>query len=40
MANGGKVNEYQLQAVMGHRDARSTREYVQGVTGLIKGIWD
>jgi integrase len=40
MANGGKVNEYQLQAVMGHRDARSTREYVQGVAGLIKGIWD
>jgi integrase len=40
MANGGKVNEYQLQAVMGHRDPRSTREYVQGVAGLIKGIWD
>jgi integrase len=40
MANGGKVNEYQLQAVMGHRDARSTKEYVQGVAGLIKGIWD
>jgi integrase len=40
MANGRKVNEFQLQAIMGHRDPRSTREYVQGVAGLIKGIWD
>jgi hypothetical protein len=39
-ANGGRVNEYQLQAVMGHRDARSTRIYAQGVAGLIKRLWD
>jgi integrase len=40
LANSGRVNEYQLQAVMGHRDSRSTRIYVQGVAGLIKGLWD
>jgi integrase len=40
LANGGKVNEYQLQSVMGHKDPRSTRIYVQGVAGLIKGLWD
>jgi type 1 fimbriae regulatory protein FimB len=40
LANSGKVNEYQLQSVMGHRDPRSTQEYVQGVAGLIKGLWD
>jgi type 1 fimbriae regulatory protein FimB len=40
LANSGRVNEYQLQAVMGHRDPRSTRIYVQGVAGLIKGLWD
>jgi site-specific recombinase XerD len=39
-ANGGKVNAYQLQAVMGHKDARSTAIYVQGVAGMIKGLWD
>jgi site-specific recombinase XerD len=39
-ANSGRVNEYQWQAVMGHRDPRSTRVYVQGVAGLIKGLWD
>jgi integrase len=40
LANSGKVNAYQLQAVMGHRDARSTSIYVQGVAGLIKGLWN
>jgi type 1 fimbriae regulatory protein FimE len=40
LANSGRVNEYQLQAVMGHRDPRSTQIYVQGVAGLIKGLWD
>jgi integrase len=40
LANSGRVNEYQLQAVMGHKDARSTAIYVQGVAGLIKGLWD
>jgi integrase len=40
LANGGKVNAYQLQAVMGHKDARSTAIYVQGVAGMIKGLWD
>jgi type 1 fimbriae regulatory protein FimB/type 1 fimbriae regulatory protein FimE len=40
LANSGRVNEYQLQAVMGHRDPRSTRIYVQGVAGLIRGLWD
>jgi integrase len=40
LANSGRVNEYQLQAVMGHRDPRSTRVYVRGVAGLIKGLWD
>jgi type 1 fimbriae regulatory protein FimB/type 1 fimbriae regulatory protein FimE len=40
LANSGKVNAYQLQAVMGHRDARSTQIYVQGVAGNIKGLWD
>jgi integrase len=39
LANSGKVNEYQLKAVMGHRDARSTIIYVQGVAGMIKGLW-
>jgi type 1 fimbriae regulatory protein FimB len=40
LANSGRVNAYQLQAVMDHRDARSTHIYVQGVTGLIDGLWD
>jgi integrase len=40
LANSGRVNAYQLQAIMGHRDARSTSIYVQGVAGLIKGLWD
>jgi integrase len=40
LANSGKVNAYQLQAVMGHKDARSTQVYVQGVAGNIKGLWD
>jgi type 1 fimbriae regulatory protein FimB len=40
LANSGRVNEYQLQAVMGHKDPRSTRVYVQGVAGFIKGLWD
>jgi integrase len=40
LANSGKVNAYQLQAVMGHRDARSTLVYVQGVAGMIDGLWD
>jgi len=40
LANGGRVNAYQLQAVLGHKDGRSTAKYVQGVTGLIKGLWD
>jgi type 1 fimbriae regulatory protein FimB len=40
LANSGKVNAYQLQAVLGHKDARSTNIYVQGVEGLIKGLWD
>jgi len=40
LANSGRVNEYQLQAVMGHKDPLSTRIYVQGVSGLIKGLWD
>lgn len=40
LANSGRVNEYQLQAVMGHKDPRSTAIYVQGVAGLIKGLWD
>jgi type 1 fimbriae regulatory protein FimB len=40
LANSGRVSEYQLQAVMGHKDPRSTSIYVQGVTGLIKGLWD
>ena len=40
LANSGKVNAYQLQAVMGHKDSRSTQIYVQGVEGLIKGLWD
>ncbi len=40
LANSGKVNAYQLQALLGHRDARSTQVYVQGVTGLIKGLWE
>jgi hypothetical protein len=39
-ANSGKVNSYQLQAIMGHKDSRSTQIYVQGVEGLIKGLWD
>jgi type 1 fimbriae regulatory protein FimB len=40
LANSGRVSEYQLQAVMGHKDPRSTSIYVQGVAGLIKGLWD
>jgi integrase len=40
LANSGKVNEYQLQSIMGHKDPRSTHEYVQGVARLIKGLWD
>ena len=40
LANSGKVNAYQLQAVLGHKDARSTQVYVQGVAGNIKGLWD
>jgi integrase len=40
LANGGKVNAYQLQAIMGHKDSRSTQIYVQGVEGLIRGLWD
>jgi integrase len=40
LANSGKVNAFQLQAVLGHKDARSTQVYVQGVEGLIKGLWD
>jgi integrase/recombinase XerD len=39
-ANSGRVNEYRLQSIMGHRDPRSTRVYAQGVAGLIKGLWD
>jgi type 1 fimbriae regulatory protein FimB len=39
LANSGVVNEHQLQAVMGHKDPRSTAIYVQGVAGLIKGLW-
>jgi integrase len=40
LANSGKVNAFQLQAILGHKDARSTLVYVQGVEGLIKGLWD
>jgi integrase len=40
LANSGRVNAYQLQAIMGHKDARSTHIYVQGVAGLIDGLWD
>jgi integrase len=40
LANSGRVNAYQLQAIMGHRDPRGTAIYVQGVAGLIKGLWD
>ncbi|MDR3484629.1 MAG: site-specific integrase [Bradyrhizobium sp.] len=40
LASSGKVNAYQLQAIMGHKDSRSTQIYVQGVEGLIKGLWD
>jgi integrase len=40
LANSGKVNAFQLQAVLGHKDSRSTLTYVQGVNGLIKGLWD
>jgi hypothetical protein len=40
LANGGKVNAYQLQAVKGYKDARSTAIHVQGVAGMIKGFWD
>jgi hypothetical protein len=40
LANSGKVNAYQLQAIMGHKDGRSTSIYVQGVAGLIKGLRD
>jgi len=31
---------FQLQALLGHKDARSTQIYVQGVEGMIKGLWD
>jgi integrase len=40
LANSGKVNAFQLQSILGHRDARSTQVYVQGVAGNIKGLWD
>jgi type 1 fimbriae regulatory protein FimB len=40
LANSGRVNACQLQAVLGHKDGRSTAKYVQGVVGLIKGLWD
>ena len=40
LANSGKVNAFQLQAILGHKDARSTQVYVQGVEGLIRGLWD
>jgi hypothetical protein len=40
LANSGRVNKYQLQSIMRHRDQPSTRVYVQGVAGLIKGLWD
>ena len=40
LANSGRVNAYQLQAVLGHKDARSTQVYVQGIAGNIKGLWD
>lgn len=40
LANSGKVNAYQLQTILGHKDPRSTQVYVQGVEGLIKGLWD
>ena len=40
LANSGKVNAYQLQAVLGHKDSRSTAVYVQGIAGNIKGLWD
>jgi len=40
LANSGRVNAYQLQAVLGHKDGRSTAKYVQGVAGLIRGLWD
>lgn len=40
LANSGRVNAFQLQAVLGHKDPRSTHVYVQGVDGLIKGLWD
>jgi integrase len=40
LANSGKVNAFQLQAILGHKDSRSTQVYVQGVEGLIKGLWD
>jgi integrase len=40
LANSGRVNAYQLQAVLGHKDLRSTQIYVQGIAGNIKGLWD
>jgi type 1 fimbriae regulatory protein FimB len=40
LANSGRVSEDQLQAVMGHKDPRSTGIDVQGVAGLIRGLWD
>ena len=40
LASSGRVNSYQLQAVLGHKDSRSTQVYVQGVEGLIRGLWD
>ena len=40
LANSGKVNAFQLQAILGHKDARSAQIYVQGVEGLIEGLWD
>jgi type 1 fimbriae regulatory protein FimB/type 1 fimbriae regulatory protein FimE len=40
LANGRRVNAFQIQAILGHKDARSTSRYVKGVSGLIKGVWD
>jgi hypothetical protein len=40
LANNGKVNAFQLQSILGHKDARSTQVYVQGIAGNIKGLWD
>ena len=37
LANSGRVNAYQLQAELGHKDARSTHIYVQGRRGFDEG---